>query len=130
MNKRIVWSIILVPFLVIGLLFTVSCAGQTPRMTAAEVCQYVNQALPNEYVYQSSTARLEFRYIVQEAVNPHKEKIETEPRLPKGTWIITVKVVVEYQMLKEGQWVGVRSTDFQTKFYYFNENTGAVTEVK
>jgi len=121
MNKRIVWSIILVPFLVIGLIFAVGCGESEPtsKMTAPEVCQYVNQALPNEYRYQSSTARYEIRYTALSAEH-----------LGEGIWQVRVKTIAEPQRLKEGQWVfgtGMGGGIPVFVQYQFNETTGALT---
>jgi len=133
MNKRIVLPVILVPFLVISLIFTVGCEEQesTPKMTAPEVCQYVNQALPNEYQYLGSTARNELRYTSKEAeyVGGLLWSNESEARAPEGTWLVTVKVVVEPQRLKEGQWVSGISLPYIV-FYYFYEDTGALVLVE
>lgn len=121
MKRRIVWSIILVPFIVIGLVFTIGCEEpeSTPKMTAPEVCQYVNQALPNEYVYLSSTARYEYQYTALSA-----------EYLGEGIWQVTVENMVEGQRLEEGQWVLGREM-VQAPLvhqYQFNETTGAVTK--
>ena len=118
MKKRIVWSVILVPFLVIGLIFTVGCEEQepAPKMTAPEVCQYVNQALPDDYVYLGSAIRSERHFTAQEAV------------YVEDTWLVTVKIEFEPQQLKEGQWVfdAHRVAHSVLIIYSFDENTAAL----
>jgi len=119
MKRRIVWSIILVPFIVIGLVFTIGCEEPepTPKMTAPEVCQYVNQALRNEYISYSPTTRYEVRYTALSAVY----QLE-------GRWLVNVKVVSEQQKLRDGQWVGTSAGGIVTQQYYFSETTGALTK--
>jgi len=94
-----------------------------PTISALEVCQYVNQALPNEYTYRTPALRYEYRYTALSAQyigrNSHK-----------GAWEVSVRETVEYQRLYEGQWTlfsGGSPAVSQTVEYIFNEVTGAVT---
>lgn len=118
MNKRIVLPVILIPFLVIGLIFTVSCGKSepTPKMTAPEVCQYVNQALPDDYIYQSINMRSERHFTAQKAA------------YVEGIWLVTVKIDFEPQRLVEKQWVvdTYNAPHSVLILYSFDENTGAL----
>ncbi len=94
-----------------------------PTMSATEVCQYANQALPNNYIYQTPALRYEYRYTALSA-----QYIGGSSH--KGAWEISVRETVEYQRLYEGQWTLFsrgRPAVSQTVEYIFNEVTGAVT---
>ncbi len=56
------WFAINVTLLVSLLLVSCEQAPEFPKMTAPEVCQYVNQALPNEYIPYTPVIRFEYRY--------------------------------------------------------------------
>lgn len=125
MNKRIIWSIILVPLLVISLVFPLGCKESEPKMTAPEVCQYVNQALPNEYNYLNSTSRYEISYTAVKA-----RYAEPETLFAEGVWCVSVEVTTEPQQLINGQWVftgASGSVDTVLAPYLFSEETGEVT---
>ncbi len=98
-------------------------APPSPKMTAPEACQYVNQALPNEYQYVRSTARYEIRYTALSAEH-----------LGEGIWQVSVKTTAEPQQLIEGQWVrtGIYGGNpiliEGVEQYLFNETTGALTK--
>ena len=115
MKKGIACAIILVTFLV----FTaVGCEEKdTPKMTAPEVCQYVNQALPDKYVQHSYGRRY---YCCYTASSATYEK--------EGIWLVSVEMTVEHQFLKEWMWVPntrLRGGTY-TEQYLFNEATAAL----
>ena len=56
------WFVISVILLTSLLLVSCEQAPEFPKMTAPEVCQYVNQALPNEYIPYTPVIRYEYRY--------------------------------------------------------------------
>jgi hypothetical protein len=145
MYKKIFLLLILVFFLAIGQIFLIGCGESepTPKMTAPEVCQYVNQALPNEYEYVSSTMRYEYRYTALKAeygeeiidkisgtsyVDDLARKFLRE-KYPEGSWRVYVEVVTEIQQLKNGQWsIYHGAIETNTVEYVFDENTGALTK--
>ena len=87
-------------------------------MTAPEVCQYVNQALANEYVYQPPL-RYELRYTALSARHVREDM-----------WEVSVKVIAEPQRLSEGRWAATPLFETKTyvEQYYFCETTGALTK--
>ena len=94
-----------------------------PTISVLEVCQYVNQALPNNYIYRTPALRYEYRYTALNA-----QYIGGSSH--KGVWEVSVRETVEYQRLYEGQWTlfSVESPAVsQSVEYIFNEVTGAVT---
>jgi len=93
-----------------------------PTMSALEVCQYVNQALPNEYVYRTPALRYEYHYTALST-----QYIGGSSH--KNVWEVSVRETVEYQRLYEGQWTlfSGGSPVSQTVKYILNEATGAVT---
>lgn len=110
--------------LIILILTVVGCqqaseSPQTPKMTAAQVIEHINNVQENEYFYQGLILRYEIRY---NALSAEEWKITPEM---KGVWHVTVKVVTEYQRLYEGQWVPFPG--FQPKIdtfkYRFYEGT-------
>ena len=111
------WFVISVILLVFLLLVSCEQAPEFPRMTAPEVCQYVNQALPSEYIQSDPVIRVECRYT---ALNAH--------HLGEGEWLVNINVLMEPQRLTEGKWVATPL--FETKTYvaqyYFSEVTGAI----
>jgi hypothetical protein len=101
------------------------------KMTASQVCEYVNQALPNEYISYSSpqNAKLPLRYKIQyTALDSHYDS--------DGKWIVNVDVTAEPEMFSNGGWeevnpaaydlIGVKTLNKQLQ-YYFDEKTGSVT---
>lgn len=92
------------------------------QMTAVEVNQYVNQALPSEYVPhpQYRGIRYELRYTAVSARHFHEVL---------RVWKVSVKVIAEPQGLSEGQWAATPRFETTTSIqqYYFSEITGAVT---
>jgi hypothetical protein len=131
MNKGIVWSIILIPLLVIGQVFTLGCkeSEPTPQMTAPEVCQYVSQALSNKYEYVGAESRYELSYSAQEAtyIGGMLYNNESDARVPEGTWFVTGILTKESQQLIEGQWVSKGIGQYY-RYYHFNENTAELIE--
>lgn len=131
MNKRIVWTVILVPLLVIGLVLIIGCGEPKPKittpeqkmtapeqkMTAPEVCQYVNQALTDEYRYESATRRYLVRFTARKA--RYSDGM--------GTWCVSVEVTSELQQFENGQWIILGGSPPFLNPYFFNEETGAVT---
>ena len=93
-----------------------------PTISVLEVCQYVNQTLPNNYIYRTPALRYEYRYTALSA-----QYIGGSSH--KGVWEVSVRETVEYQRLYEGQWTlfSGGSPVSQTVEYIFNEVTGAVT---
>ena len=87
-------------------------------MTAPEVCQYVNQASPSEYLQSLSTLRVETRFLALNAVYQTSEE----------RWLVNVQVIAERQILKDRQWL--HDPRLETiklcQQYYFYETTGAV----
>ncbi|MCX6010899.1 MAG: hypothetical protein NT134_01335 [Chloroflexi bacterium] len=106
MNKRIVWSVILVPLLVVGLIFTVGC-GYKPQMTAFEVCQHVDTIL-------NTTEQVRYTAQWAEYVGGTPEEEGWSPR-EKGTWWVTVKMVGKITA---------------TLIYSFNEITGELKALR
>ena len=94
-----------------------------PTISAMEVCQYVNQALPNNYIYRTPALRYEYRYTALSAKYIGGSSY-------KSVWEVSVRETVEYQRLYEGQWTlfsGESPAVSQTVEYIFNEVTGTVT---
>ncbi len=130
MNKRIALPVFLVPFLVIGLTFAVSCKAtsstpspQYPKMTAPEVCQYINQALPISYESIPGHT-IVFRYEVQyTALNASYQTSDSR-------WLVNVEVVKKPQRLLDNKWADTYVLNLQTisstQQYYFSETTGAL----
>jgi hypothetical protein len=123
-------AIALVPLLILAFVVGVTGCGDgeedTPGMTAPEVCQYVNQALPDEYIAERVVLlRSEIRYAALSA-----------EYVGDGIWQVAVKVTTEYQVLSalEGQWIADYTRqpedpiEMRTEQYIFNEATGAVTK--
>lgn len=102
-----------------------SCQSEepdTPEMTAPEVCQYVTQALPDKYVYEYPTLRIEYKYQAKSAYYKGQ-----------GVWRVKVVIEGEWKRLYEGQWsfFSMREAPYkQTWYYAFNESTGEVTRIK
>jgi len=126
MNKRIVLSVILAPLIFSSLIFAVGCGESEtePKMTAPEVCQYVNQALRPEHELISLTARREVCFRALSAKH-----------LGEGIWQVEVEKTVQYQQLKEGQWIPTQSLlgistpeATYSAQYLFNETTALLTE--
>jgi len=112
-------------FVLAVLVLGVTCQREppdTPEMTAPEVCQYVNQALPDEYIFQSkSRIRLDLRYAAQSA------QYEGD-----GIWLAEVKVVVELQRIKEyGKQINPRliGQGIIFRYYHFHESTAELVEI-
>ena len=94
-------------------------------MTAPEVCQYVNQALPDECVATRDVrlrSKIGYSALSAEYVGD-------------GIWRVDVKATTEYQALSEGQWIPdfvsrqhEDRMEVRTEQYRFNEATGAVTK--
>ncbi len=121
-----------------------------PTMTAPEVCQYVNQALPNGYKYVSSTMRCEYKYTassamlkteaygesqespddqIRENFLPDSEIRRTLEDIERTKWLVFVDVTVEPQRLIDGQWIfdtKIGRVDTYTEQYLFSETSGAV----
>ena len=108
-------SIVLIALLVLG----IGCAEKYPKMTAPEVCQYVNQALQPQYV-DSFPVRYAYSYNAISARH-----------IEKGSWIVEVKVGIETLVYKQQtrQWetspaykahAGILS-------YSFSEDIGSLT---
>lgn len=98
----------------------VSPKADVPTMSATGVCQYVNQALSNKYVYRIPTLRYEYRYTALSA-----------QYIGESAWEVSVRETVEYQRLYEGQWTlfsGSTPPVSQTVKYIFNEVTAAVSQ--
>jgi len=126
MRNRLPIVILIVSVLSIILLS--SCQQQakepTPTMTAPQVCQYVNQALPVKYVPQQlSSFRYEYKY---SALNASWVKTAES-----GYWLVNVHVIKTYQRLKDGVWNYYPAQKIQEydEQYVFYEETGALTKV-
>lgn len=101
-----------------GVMMGAGCQEASHKMTAPEVCQYVNQALPVQYVGELPT-KYEYQYNAMKARH-----------IEGGMWEVDVKVTKETQWFRRvpnGEWVLVSSYQEEyIKQYYFSENTGAV----
>ena len=113
-------------------------------MTAPEVCQYVNQALPNQHLYTLPTARYELHYTASSATPklealveddrgqnllPDSELQHSLEEIERTQWLVYVNVIVEPQRLLDGQWVfdtRIKSIEPYVEQYLFNEATGAL----
>ena len=128
LSLAIVAGTILVTLSVLPIVGT-SCRQAEPsppsfQMTAVEVCQYVNQALPNEYVtYSNRFVRYELRYTAVSARHFHEVL---------RVWEVSVKVIAEPQRWSDERWAADPRFEMQTYIeqYYFSEITGAVTKAK
>ncbi len=123
------WLNIRVFFLVVGIVFAIGCEEKVepaPKMTALEVCQYINLTKPNEYFYLSPTLRLETRYTTTYAsyCGGLLEKQGSEARVPEGIWLVEIKTVQERQQLEYGNWVGTQIVQTSKESFRFDENTG------
>jgi hypothetical protein len=110
----------LLPFILL-LTCLVSCTEKTnnPTMTASEVCQYVNQALPDVYTPQSSIIRFHFQYTAQSATFFYAD----------NRWEVKVEVVKQAQKKVDNIWTDYMNAGWSatyTETYYFNESNGAV----
>jgi hypothetical protein len=145
-------------YIILSLLVTgivVTGCQETPKplestMTAPEVCQYVNQALPNNYEYLDSTRRCEYKYTASSAMlktesyDKYPQNAQDQIRenfLPdseirrkledseRTTWLVFVDVTVELQRLIDGQWVFDPTIGNVTTYeeqYLFSETFGWV----
>ena len=128
MNIKPLYTVLLVAavaLLAVGvtLVITLQAPEQTPaypKMTASQVCQYVNQALPTEQISQGTRRYYEYKYA---AVNARY--------ITNGEWSVKVRVTMQiyYLSLDSNVWQpspgGHDTTDV---LYVFNEVTGAVTK--
>jgi hypothetical protein len=129
-------------YIILSLLVTgivVTGCQETPKplestMTAPEVCQYVNQALPNNYEYLDSTRRYDkYPQNAQDQIRENflpdseiRRKLEDSERT---TWLVFVDVTVELQRLIDGQWVFDPTIGNVTTYeeqYLFSETFGWV----
>lgn len=109
-----------IPLILLSILVT-SCGYNTDpdliasKMTATEVCQYVDQRLPDEYEYQAPRLRYEYSY--------HALSAEY---VGEGFWLIIVRETTQCQQTVNDQWMPRPGTSPETKTirYYLNENTG------
>jgi len=108
MKRRIVWPIILVPFLVIGLIFTVGCEEQEqpdiPRYTADQV---IAVAQANSPTFPAT--------IVRQGYN--EKPAWSAEYLGEGVWLVkkyAVHTLTNVQVNYEG--------------WYFHENNGQINK--
>lgn len=119
-------SILAVLFVIIVGISGCDCSSEDdmPKMTATEVCQYVNQALTDEYTYATPILRLEKCYTALGAQYIGKDVGDNY------IWEVSVEEKGEIQLLRDGQWIldlyapGPTTTTLE---YYFNETSAALS---
>lgn len=91
------------------------------KMTAIEVCQYVDKRLSESYRYKYSDENPNFR------AELHYQS-ESATQIDDGVWSVQVNVAVEVQRLENGKWIVVKSETI-TSQYRFDEATAILEEI-
>jgi hypothetical protein len=128
--RKLLISLTFVFLIILMLSSQISCTGGQPKqippkMTASEVCQYVNQALPIDYSAipnMPASLRYEIRFT---AINASYDTSNSR-------WLVNVNVVNTPQVLANNVWADTSARGLtpisSTQQYYFYETTGAVVK--
>lgn len=106
------------------------------KMTAIQVCQYVEQKLADSYRYHQDleypNVRLEYSYQAVSArqITPEDEGMWVRNTFLKvGEWLAQVQRTTQGQVLQSGKWV-TREERVDTLQYRFDETTAALERIE